>query len=165
MLLENKRLLITGVLTQQSIAFSAAQAVQELGAEIVLTSFGRAVSLTEKVAKRLPDPPDVLEMDANDPEQIESVRKELSGRWGHLDGFLHAIAFAPQDALGGNFLNTPWESVALAMQTSAFSLKSIAVGMLPLTGTSDPEHMKQDLASVGLELSGDSVRAIEALAG
>lgn len=132
MLLENKRLLITGVLTQQSIAFSAAQAVQELGAEIVLTSFGRAVSLTEKVAKRLPDPPDVLEMDANDPDQIEAVRKELSGRWGHLDGFLHAIAFAPQDALGGNFLNTPWESVALAMQTSAFSLKSIAVGMLPL---------------------------------
>jgi meromycolic acid enoyl-[acyl-carrier-protein] reductase len=131
-LLDGKKLLITGVLTPQSIAFSAAQAVQELGAEIVLTSFGRAVSLTEKVAKRLPDPPDVLEMDVNDPDQIDAASQELRRRWGRLDGFLHAIAFAPQDALGGNFLNTPWESVATAVQTSAFSLKSVAVGMLPL---------------------------------
>jgi len=131
-LLEGKRFLITGVLTPQSIAFSAAQAVQELGAQIVLTNFGRTVSLTEKTAKRLPDPPDVLEMDANDTDQIDGVRAELERRWGRLDGFLHAIAFAPQDALGGNFLNTPWESVATAIRTSAFSLKAIAVGMLPL---------------------------------
>jgi enoyl-[acyl-carrier protein] reductase I len=131
-LLEGKKLLITGVLTPQSIAFSAAQAAQELGAEIVLTNFGRAVSLAEKTAKRLPDPPDVLEMDANDPAQIDSVSEEIGRRWGSLDGFLHAIAFAPQDALGGNFLGTPWESVATAIQTSAFSLKAIAVGMLPL---------------------------------
>ena len=132
MLLEKKRLLITGVLTPQSIAFSAAQVAQEQGAEIVLTGVGRGMGLTEKCARRLPDPPDVLEMDANDPAQIEGVRQELAGRWGSLDGFLHAIAFAPQDALGGNFLNTPWESVAVALQTSAFSLKAIAVGMLPL---------------------------------
>jgi enoyl ACP reductase len=131
-LLENKRLLITGVLTPQSIAFAAAQACQEHGAQIVLSNFGRTVSLTERVAKRLPDPPDVLELDANDPEQIEAVRAELEGRWGSLDGFLHAIAFAPQDALGGNFLNTPWESVATAIQTSAFSLKAIAAGLAPL---------------------------------
>ena len=132
MLLEKKRLLITGVLTPQSIAFAAAQACQELGAQIVLTSFGRATSLTEKTAQRLPDPPDVLEMDANDPSQIEALRDELATRWGTVDGFLHAIAFAPQDALGGNFLNTPWESVATAIQTSAFSLKAIAAGLLPL---------------------------------
>jgi enoyl ACP reductase len=131
-LLEKKRLLITGVLTPQSIAFSAAQIAQEQGAEIVLTGVGRGMGLTEKCARRLPHPPDVLEMDANDPAQIEGVRDELSSRWGSLDGFLHAIAFAPQDALGGNFLNTPWESVATALQTSAFSLKAIAVGMLPL---------------------------------
>jgi enoyl ACP reductase len=131
-LLDNKRFLITGVLTPQSIAFAAAQAVQELGAEIVLTNFGRTVSLTEKTARRLPNPPDVLEMDANDTAQIEAVRDELGRRWGRIDGFLHAIAFAPQDALGGNFLNTEWESVATAIQTSAFSLKAIAVGMLPL---------------------------------
>jgi len=131
-LLENKRLLITGVLTPQSIAFAAAKACQEHGAQIVLSNFGRTVSLTEKVAKRLPDPPDVLELDANDPEQIEAVRAELEARWGSLDGFLHAIAFAPQDALGGNFLNTPWESVSTAIQTSAFSLKAIAAGLAPL---------------------------------
>jgi meromycolic acid enoyl-[acyl-carrier-protein] reductase len=131
-LLEGKKLLITGVLTPQSIAFSAAKAAQEQGAEIVLTNFGRTVSLTQKTARRLPDTPDVLELDANSEEQIAVVRDELASRWGTLDGFLHAIAFAPQDALGGNFLNTPWESVATAVQTSAFSLKAIAVGMLPL---------------------------------
>lgn len=120
------------MLTPQSIAFSAAQACQELGAEIVLTGFGRGMSITEKVAKRLPDPPDVLEMDANDPAQIEALRGELATRWGTVDGFLHAIAFAPQDALGGNFLHTPWESVATAIQTSAYSLKAIAAGLLPL---------------------------------
>lgn len=131
-MLEGKKLLITGVLTPSSIAFAAAKAAQEHGAEIVLTNFGRAVSLTEKTARRLPSPADVLEMDANDEGQIEAVRAELETRWGRLDGFLHAIAFAPPDALGGNFLNTPWESVATAVRTSAYSLKAIAVGMLPL---------------------------------
>ena len=132
MLLEGKRFLITGVLTPQSIAFAAARSVQEQGAEIVLTNFGRTVSLTEKTAKRLPSPPDVLELDVNEPAHIASVRDELSSRWGSIDGFLHAIAFAPQDALGGNFLNTEWESVATAVRTSAFSLKELAIGMLPL---------------------------------
>ncbi|GIU97060.1 MAG: enoyl-[acyl-carrier-protein] reductase [NADH] [Actinomycetota bacterium] len=132
MLLAGKKLLITGVLTPQSIAFAAARVAQEQGAEIVLTNFGRTVSLTQKTAKRLPDPPDVLELDVNAPEQIEAVRAELARRWGRLDGLLHAIAFAPQDALGGNFLATPWESVATAFRTSAYSLKELAVGMLPL---------------------------------
>jgi meromycolic acid enoyl-[acyl-carrier protein] reductase len=131
-LLSDKKLLITGVLTPQSIAFAAARVAQEQGAEIVLTNFGRTVSLTEKTAKRLPDPPDVLELDVNEPEQISAVRDELSRRWGHLDGFLHAIAFAPQDALGGNFLHTEWESVATAFRTSAYSLRDLATGMLPL---------------------------------
>jgi enoyl-[acyl-carrier protein] reductase I len=132
MLLEGKKLLITGVLTPQSIAFAAAKSAQEHGAEIVLSNFGRTVSLTQKVAKRLPTTPGVLELDANDPEHIEAVRADLEQRWGRLDGFLHAIAFAPQDALGGNFLNTPWESVSTAIQTSAFSLKAMAVGLMPL---------------------------------
>ena len=131
MLLEGKKLLITGVLTPQSIAFAAAKTAQEQGAEIVLTNFGRTVSLTQKTAKRLPTTPDVLEMDANSDEQIAAVCEELQRRWGRLDGFLHAIAFAPQDALGGNFLHTPWDSVAIAVQTSAFSLKALAVGLLP----------------------------------
>jgi len=132
MLLEGKKLLITGVLTRDSIAYAVAQAAQEQGAEVVLTSFGRAMSLTEKSAKRLPQPVDVLEMDANNPDHIQAVAEDLAKRWGRMDGFLHAIAFAPRDALGGNFLNTPWESVRAALQTSAYSLKAIAVGMLPL---------------------------------
>ena len=132
MLLDGKKLLITGVLTPQSIAFAAATSAQEHGAEIVLTNFGRAVSLTQKVAKRLPQPCDVLEMDVNDEAQIDTVQQELASRWGRVDGVLHAIAFAPQDALGGNFLHTPWESVATAVQTSAYSLKAVAVGFLPL---------------------------------
>jgi enoyl ACP reductase len=132
MLLDGKKLLITGVLTPQSIAFSAAKAALEQGAEIVLTNFGRTVSLTQKTAKRLPSTPDVLDMDVTSDEQIAATAEELRQRWGRLDGFLHAIAFAPQDALGGNFLNTPWESVATAFQTSAYSLKSLAVGMSPL---------------------------------
>jgi enoyl-[acyl-carrier protein] reductase I len=132
MLLEGKKLLITGVLTPQSIAFNAARLAQEQGALIALTGFGRALSLTQKTARRLPDPPDVLEMDANDQTQIEAVADELKRRWGTLDGFLHAIAFAPEDALGGAFLTTPWESARTAFQTSAYSLKAIATSMLPL---------------------------------
>src|SRR5512133_739528 len=100
MLLDGKKLLITGVLTPQSIAFSAARVAQEQGAEILLTSFGRAMGLTEKTARRLPSIPDVLEMDANEPSHLERVGSEISARWGGLDGMLHAIAFAPQDALG-----------------------------------------------------------------
>lgn len=132
MLLEGKRLLITGVLTPQSIAFAVAKTAQEEGAEVVLTSFGKAMSLTEKSARRLPTAVDVLEMDVNDPEHIAAVAADLDARWGSLDGFLHAIAFAPRDALGGNFVNTPWESVKVAFQTSAYSLKALAQGVLPL---------------------------------
>src|SRR4026209_415074 len=134
MLLEGKKLLIIGVLTPQSIAFAAAKAAQEQGAEIVLTNFGRTVSLTQKTAKRLPTTPDVLEMDANSDEQIAAVCEELQQRWGRLDGFLHAIAFAPQDGLGGNCRGTPWASAAAAVQTSAFSLKALACGLLPSRG-------------------------------
>jgi meromycolic acid enoyl-[acyl-carrier-protein] reductase len=132
MLLEGKRLLITGVLTPQSIAYAVARTAQEEGAEIVLTSFGKARGLTEKSAARLPTRPEVLELDANDGAQIAEVAEDLERRWGGLDGFLHAIAFAPQDALGGNFIETPWESAQIAFRTSAFSLKALAHGFLPL---------------------------------
>ena len=132
MLLEGKKLLITGVLTPNSIAFAAARVAQEQGAEIVLTGFGKGMGLTQKSAKRLPSVPDVLELNINDPSQVEAVAADLGSRWGRLDGSLHAIGFAPADALGGNFLNTPWESAATAFRTSAYSLKALAVGMLPL---------------------------------
>jgi meromycolic acid enoyl-[acyl-carrier-protein] reductase len=132
MLLDGKRLLITGVLTPQSIAFAVARIAQEEGAKVLLTGFGKAKGLTEKSARRLPDPPDVLEMDVNDGSQVEGLASDIDGRWGGLDGILHAIAFAPPDALGGNFMNTPWESAQAAFQTSAFSLKALAAGMFPL---------------------------------
>jgi enoyl ACP reductase len=129
-LLDGKKLLITGVLTDDSIAFAIARVAQEAGAEVLLTGFGRGRRLTERVARKLPTTPDVVELDVNKAEDMEAVAAEVMRRWGRLDGCLHAIGFAPQDALGGNFLNTPWESVATAFQTSAYSLKALAVGML-----------------------------------
>jgi enoyl-[acyl-carrier protein] reductase I len=125
--LEKKRLLITGVLTPQSIAFAVARLAQEEGAELLLTGFGRGKSITERSARRLPEPPDVLAMDATDAGQVAAVAEEIQGRWGRLDGILHAIAFAPEDALGGRFLETPWESAATALRASAFSLKDLVV--------------------------------------
>ena len=132
MLLEGKRLVVTGVLTDDSIAFHAARVAQEQGAEIVLTGFGRAMRLTQRAAKRLPDPPDVLELDINSDEDMNALVADLTDRWGAVDGALHAIAYAPNDALGGNFLNTPAESAATAFLTSAFSYKTLAVGLHPL---------------------------------
>ena len=130
MLLDGKKLLITGVLTDDSIAFSVAKVAQEAGAEVLLTGVGRGMSLTQRVAKKLPTTPDVLELDVNNPEHIEAASAEVTRRWGKVDGVVHAIGFMPGDALGGNFLNTPWESVALGFQTSAFSLKGLSVGLL-----------------------------------
>ncbi|HEY4768882.1 MAG TPA: enoyl-ACP reductase FabI [Candidatus Limnocylindria bacterium] len=130
MLLDGKKLLITGVLTDDSIAFAIARVAQEAGAEVLLTGVGRGMSLTQRVAKRLPTTPDVLEMDVNNAEQIEAVSAEVLRRWGHLDGVVHAIGFMPADGLGGNFLNTPWESVAFGFQTSAYSLKALSAGLM-----------------------------------
>ena len=132
MLLADKRLLITGVLTHGSIAWHTARVAQEQGARLVLTGFGRGLRLTERAARRLPDPLDVFELDINDPAHMKRLAAELDGRWGGLDGAVHAIAYAPEDALGGNFLTTPSESAALAFTTSAFSYKTLAAGLLPL---------------------------------
>jgi len=131
-LLTGKRLLVTGVLTRGSIAFEVARQAQEDGAEIVLSGFGRGLRLTERAAKHLPDPPDVLELDVNEPDDLARVAAELGSRWGELDGVLHAIAFAPADALGGGFLDTPASSAIVAFQTSAFSLKALAAALAPL---------------------------------
>lgn len=131
MLLNGKKLLVTGVLDRRSIAFAIAEEAQKAGAEVVLSSFGRVMSITKMMAKRLPTTPDVLELDATRPEDVTAVCEELQGRWGRLDGWVHSIAFAPDDALGGRFLTTPWDSAATAYRVSAFSLKEIAVGLLP----------------------------------
>ena len=132
MLLEGKKVLIAGVLTRQSIGYAIADQAQKAGAEILLTSFGRVRNITEMTAKRLDPVPDILELDVNKPGDIKAVADELERRWGKLDGLVHSVAYAPPDALGGNFLTAPWESVATAVQTSAFSLKELAAGLLPL---------------------------------
>lgn len=132
MLLEAKRLVITGVLTDDSIAWHTARIAQEEGAEIVVTGFGRGLRLTERSVQRLPQACDVLELDINDPEHVAAMVADLTERWGAVDGALHAIAFAPADALGGNFLDTPVESAQTAFTTSAFSYKTLAVALLPL---------------------------------
>jgi len=131
-MLDGRRILITGVLDRHSIAFATAARAQELGAEVLLTGFGRTKRMTERAARQLPQEVEVLELDVNSAEDIERLHAELDARWGALDGLLHAIAYAPPDALGGGFLDTPLESAALAYQTSAFSLKALVAGLLGL---------------------------------
>ena len=131
-MLDGRRLLITGVLTEGSIAYAVAEQAQRAGAEVVLTGFGRGLRITRRIANRLPDPPDVLELDVDDPAHFDAVAADLDARWGALDGVLHAIAFAPPDALGGNFLDTPSASAETAFRTSAYSLKALGAALLPL---------------------------------
>jgi enoyl-[acyl-carrier protein] reductase I len=131
-ILDGKRILVTGILTEESLAFGVAQLALAEGAEIVATGFGRGMSLTKRIVRRLPSSVDVLELDVNDPGAIEAVAADIGQRWGKLDGVLHSIALAPPSCLGGGFLDAPWEDVSIAMQTSAYSFKALAVGMLPL---------------------------------
>jgi enoyl-[acyl-carrier protein] reductase I len=131
-MLQGKRLLITGVMTRHSIAFAVAREAQLAGAKVVLTGFGRSRRLTERAAKRLPSPPEVLELDVNDEDDLVAVARDLDSRWGAVDGVLHAIAFAPEDALGGAFLQTGYESAAQAFRTSAYSLQALARHLAPL---------------------------------
>ncbi len=130
-ILDGKRLLVTGVLTDASIAFHVARIAQQEGATVVLTGFGR-MSLVERIAKRLPQPPPVLELDVTDTGHLDSLAGRVAEHVPRLDGVLHGIAFAPQSALGGNFLNTEWADVATAVHVSAYSLKALAVAALPL---------------------------------
>ena len=134
-ILEGKTLLITGGLTDASIAFHVARLAQDEGATIVLSSFGRALSLTKRSAGRLPQPASVVELDVTDEVGLAGLADSLRAEGvTRLDGVLHAIGFAPTDALGGNFLNTGWPDVATAVHVSAFSLKSLAMACRPLLG-------------------------------
>jgi enoyl-[acyl-carrier protein] reductase I len=131
-MLAGRRILITGVLDRHSIAFATAARAQELGAEVLLTGFGRTKRMTERAARQLPQAVEVLELDVNNSEDIARLRDQLDERWGALDGLLHAVAYAPPDALGGGFLDTPLQSAVTAYETSAFSLKALAAGLLAL---------------------------------
>jgi len=131
-ILEGKKLLITGVLTEASIAFTAARLAQEQGAEVLLSSFGRMLPITTKIAERLPKPAKVIELDATSAEDLAALPGRIEAEIGRIDGIVHAIAFAPQTALGGNFMQTEWPDVATAVEVSAYSLKSITSACLPV---------------------------------
>jgi enoyl ACP reductase len=132
-LLDGKRLLITGVITDSSIAFAVARVAQEQGAEVVLTGFGR-LSLVERVARRLPKPAPVVELDVTSAEHLQALPDRVREHVDGLDGVLHSIGFAPASCLGDNFLDAPFADVATAVEVSAFSFKSLAVATLPLFG-------------------------------
>jgi enoyl-[acyl-carrier protein] reductase I len=132
-LLVGKRLLVTGVITDQSIAFSVARIAQEEGAEIVLTGFGR-MSLVERIAKRLPKEAPVIEVDVTNTEHLDGLADRVREHVDGLDGVVHSIGYAPASCLGGGFLDAPWEDVATALHVSTYSYKSLAMACLPLMG-------------------------------
>jgi meromycolic acid enoyl-[acyl-carrier-protein] reductase len=131
-LLTGKRILVTGVLTDASLAFAVARLAQEEGAEVVLSGAGRGLSLTRRTARKLRDPVDVLEIDVAQPEQLAAAAAELGSTWDRLDGLLHAIAFAPPECLGGDIFEADWEQVQVALHVSAYSLKALAQAFRPL---------------------------------
>ena len=133
-LLEGKKIVITGVLTDASLAFGVARIALEQGAEIVLTGAGRALSLTQRTARKLGDGLDVFEFDVTVPEHVESVREAVADKWGRVDGVLHSIGFAPASCLGDDFFGAPWEDVATAIHISTYSLKTLADAFVPLMG-------------------------------
>ena len=131
-LLDGKRLLITGVLTDASLAFAVAKLAQEEGAEVVLSGAGRALSLTKRTARKLPNEPDVLEIDVTSSEQLEAAGHTLAERWDRLDGILHAIGFAPPNCLGNGMFAANWDEVSVALNISAYSLKALVEAFRPL---------------------------------
>ena len=146
MLLEGKRILVTGITNESSLAFPVARIAQEQGAEVVLSSFGRVMSITRRAARRLPTEPEIVELDVSNQDDLDALAGNLGGR---LDGVVHSIAYAPPSCLGGGFLDAPWEDVAVAFQVSAYSLKALAVAALPL--------MQEGGSIVGFDF--DSTRA------
>ena len=132
MILEGKRVLIAGMSDRRSIGYAIAVEAQRAGAELLLTSFGRMMSITQMTAKKLNPVPEIFELDVTKPSDISAAVDAIGKRWDRIDGLVHSLAYAPPDALGGKFLTAPWESVATALQVSAFSLKELAAGFLPL---------------------------------
>jgi enoyl-[acyl-carrier protein] reductase I len=131
-LLDGKRIVVTGVLTDASLAFGVAALAQQEGAEIVLTGAGRGLSLTRRTARKLPSEPEVLELDVTSPEQVDALRDALASQWGVVHGALHAIGFAPPNCLGNGMFEAGWDDVSVALHVSAYSLKALADAVVPL---------------------------------
>jgi enoyl-[acyl-carrier protein] reductase I len=132
MILKDKKILITGILTDKSIAYATAQVAIENGAEVVATGFGKGLRITERIVKRLPGDIQVYEMDIQNEEQVVSAANSIKENFGNLDGILHAIAFSPTEAMGGNFMNTSIEDASTSFEVSAFSLKTLSQGFKSL---------------------------------
>ena len=132
MILKNKKILITGILTDKSIAYASAQVALENGAQVVATGFGKGLRITERAVKRLSDDIQVYEMDIQNPEQVDTAVVNIKENFGSLDGILHAIAFSPTEAMGGNFMNTKVEDALTSFEVSAFSLKTLSQGFSPI---------------------------------
>lgn len=167
-ILSDKKILITGVLNDQSLAFGAAKLAQNEGADIILTGVGRGLSITQRTARKLPRTPDVLELDVTNPQHMESVRDHIQSKWGKLDGVLHAIGFAPSACIEGDIFNAPWNDVAVALEVSAYSLKALVEGVLPLlrqAGTSSVVGLDFDasMAWPGYNWMGVAKAALESL--
>ena len=168
-LLSGKRILITGVLTDASLAFGVARRAQAEGAELVLSGAGRGLSLTKRTARKLESPVDVIEIDVADSAQVQAAAADLTARWDRLDGILHAIGFAPQECLGGDILRAEWEQVAVALQISAYSLKALVGALRPLlvaAGTSSVVALDFDarVAWPAYDWMGVAKAALESLA-
>lgn len=131
-LLDGKRILITGVLTDASLAFAVADLAQREGAELLLSGAGRGLSLTERTARKLPRPPAVIEIDVTDDTQLRAAADRVESEWGRLDGLLHAIGFAPPACLGSGMFQADWSDVATALNVSAYSLKALVGALRPL---------------------------------
>lgn len=142
-LLADRTIVVTGVLTDQSIAFHVARLAQEEGARVILTSFGRTMSLTKRSATRLPSEAPIMELDVTDDQHLSTFAQRLREHTDSVHGLVHSIGFAPETALGGNFLTTRWPDVATAMHVSAYSLASLTVATKPL--------MEAGSAVVGLD--------------
>lgn len=134
-LLSGKRILVTGVITDQSIGFHVARMAIEQGAQVVVTGFGR-MSLVERIIKRLPAPVPLVELDVTDEGHLAALADNVGEHVDGLDGVLHSIAYAPPAALGGNFVHTEWADAATALHVSAFSLKALTMAAKPLFGPS-----------------------------
>jgi meromycolic acid enoyl-[acyl-carrier-protein] reductase len=131
-MLDGKRILVTGVLTDASLAFAVARRAQEEGAEVVLSGAGRGLSLTRRTARKLPTEPEVLEIDVQRPEQLSAAGEAMAARWDRMDGLLHAIGFAPPSCLGGGMFEAGWDDVSVALEVSAYSLRALVGAFLPL---------------------------------
>ncbi|MDA8148004.1 MAG: enoyl-ACP reductase FabI [Actinomycetota bacterium] len=141
-LLDGKRILVTGVLTDTSLAFAVAQAAQREGAEIVLSGAGRGLSLTRRTARKLPVEADVLEIDVTQPDQVRDAAVQLAGRWDRLDGLLHAIGYAPPECLGGDIFQAGWDQVQVALQVSTYSLKALVEAFRPMLAAAGRDGRK-----------------------